>query len=93
MNLTRYEQESIIDFNEQEVSASVYTHNRALRRKLEKLSASHPDDCKLIRTTHDGQAAEFQIPKRWIRISPPRQVSDAQREAMRERAKLAFLPR
>ena len=30
MNLTRYEQETIINFNEEETTASIYTHNNSL---------------------------------------------------------------
>ncbi len=36
--LTRYEQETIINYNEGENTASVYTHSKALRRRLEKLA-------------------------------------------------------
>ena len=82
-----------MNFNDGEDTASVYTHNRALRRKLDKLDADRPEDCKLHRVSHDNQAAEFYAPKKWVKISPPRQVSQAQREKMRERAKLAFSPR
>lgn len=82
MNLTNFERETIIGFNEAEDTASVYTHSRALRRKLDKLSAERPEDCKLFRTSHDGQAAEFYIPKKWIKISPPRKISAAQRETL-----------
>lgn len=93
MQLTNAERETIVNFNDGEDVASVYTHNRALRRKLDKLAADRPEDCKLFRVSHDGLAAEFYVPKKWIKISPPRQVSQAQREKMQERAKLAFSPR
>lgn len=38
MKLSRYERETIISFNEEEQLASVYTHNKALRNKLNKLA-------------------------------------------------------
>lgn len=82
MNLTNYERETIINFNEGEAMASVYTHNRALRRKLDKLAVDRPKDCKLHRVSHDGQAAEYYIPKRWIKIAPPRKMSESQRDAL-----------
>ena len=34
MNMARYEQETIINFNEEEKTAGIYTHNKALRQKL-----------------------------------------------------------
>lgn len=93
MNLTNYERETIFNFNEGEDVASIFTHSRALRRKLDKLAEDRPEDCKLRSVSRDGQAAEYYIPKKWIKISPPRQISQAQREKMRERAKMAFSPR
>ena len=48
MNLTRYEQETIINFNEEEKTASVYTHNGTMRRRLEQLAQERPEDCRLF---------------------------------------------
>ena len=31
MNMARYEQETLISFNEEEKNAGIYTHNKALR--------------------------------------------------------------
>lgn len=45
MNLSLYEQETIINFNEADSTASVYTHNRALIRQLDKLAEERPGDC------------------------------------------------
>ncbi len=38
MSLSRYEQETIVNFNEEEATAVVYTHNKALARKLVRLA-------------------------------------------------------
>lgn len=65
MNLTRYEQETIINFNEEEATASVYTHNNALRHRLEKLAQTRPGECEPGKTTsHGGQAVEYIVPKK-----------------------------
>lgn len=45
MNLSLCEQETIINFNEAESTASVYTHNKTLIRKLDKLTQERPGDC------------------------------------------------
>ena len=42
MSLSRMEQETIINFNEAEPTATIYTHNPALRRKLELLCEQRP---------------------------------------------------
>ena len=47
MGLSRLEQETIILFNEAEPTAEIYTHNKKLREKLERLSQKHPDKITL----------------------------------------------
>ena len=48
MNLTKYEQETIINYNNEEKTASVFTYDKSLIRKLDKRLAEMPD-MKLIR--------------------------------------------
>lgn len=85
MELSRYEQETIINYNEAEKIASVYTHNKALRRKLERLAEERPEDCRLIRTTRDGQAVEYEVPKEWLHIYPPRVAKPLTEEQKQQR--------
>ena len=92
MNLSLFEQETIINFNEADSTASVYTHNKALIRKLDKLAQERPEDCSVDRVSHDGAATDYAIPKAWVKIRPPRVASAAQKAASRaaaEKAKLA----
>jgi IS1 family transposase len=51
MNMARYEQETIINFNEEEKTAGIYTHNKALRQKLAALARDRPEDCRLPQRT------------------------------------------
>lgn len=81
MKLTNYERETIVNLNEGEDVASVYTHSPKLRRRLNKLSADRPEECQLRSVSQDGQAAEYFVPKSWIKVSPPRIASAAQKEA------------
>lgn len=74
MNYSRLEQETVINFNEEEPSARIYTFNRALQTKLQRLASDHPEDCQLDpdqRLTGNGAAA-FIVPKRWVKVAPPR---------------------
>lgn len=82
--LTRVEQETIILFNEADSTASVYTHNKALIRKLDKLAKDRPCDCHREKTSHDGKAVDFIIPKSWAKVSPPRRLTEAQKEQLRK---------
>lgn len=88
MYVSRLEQETIIGFNEAEPTASVYTHNGALKRKLEKLARERPADVQLSRRYPEG-AVEYTIPKRWVRVNATRVLSEAQREAALKNVKAA----
>lgn len=93
MNLSRYEQETIITYNEEEGRADIYTHNKALLRKLEKLAQERPEECKLGKASHGGQASDYIIPKAWVRITPTRILSEAERAQRREAVKRANIAR
>ena len=80
--LTLYEKETIINYNEAELSATIYTHNVALRNKLLKLSQTETD----LRMIHLGaDMIEVEVPKKWIRVNPPRKLSEQTRLELKER--------
>lgn len=87
-HLDKYERETIINFNEAETTASVYTFNRSLQSKLNKLLSSNPD---ISLKYSDEERAEYIVPKKWIKVGPPRQVNltDEQRAAAAERLSAA----
>lgn len=78
MKLTRVEQETIINFNEAEGTASIYTHNAALKTRLLALYQSH--SAQVRQTADNGWGGlTFELPKKWLKVSPPRVPSPAQR--------------
>lgn len=83
MELSRIEQETIVLFNEAEATASVYTHNRKLREKLERMARKFPDKVTLERRSQAG-AVSYLVPKSCVSIREP--YSDERRAADRERA-------
>lgn len=85
MNLSKYEKETIFTFNEAEKTARVYTHNGPLRRRLEQLAQNRPEECRLFKTSHEGRAAEYIVPKSWLRINPPRVAAALTEEQKRQR--------
>lgn len=88
MELSRYEQETIINYNEAEKTATVYTHNKALRRKLERLERERQNECRLENTRQGSSKVQYIIPKAWVRITPSRIMTEAQYAALsRARAK------
>ena len=88
MKLSRYEQETIICYNEEEATASVYTHNNKLIKKLKRLSEKYPNKVKPEQREHSG-AVSYLVPKRCISVREP--YSDERRKADSIRAKTANL--
>lgn len=82
MELTNYERETIINFNQAEPTANVYTYNPQLIRRLDDLS-SRNESVVLIRRTEAMR--EYEIPKGWVKINPPRQMTEENKEKARER--------
>lgn len=58
----------------------------ALKSKLMRYAKERPDEVKLIVENDDGSAF-FHIPVNYVKVSPPRKVSDEQKEAAGERFK------
>ena len=54
MKLSKLEQESIILYNEEESTASIYTHDPKLKRKLKRLAEKYPDKVYPDRAVHAG---------------------------------------
>lgn len=56
----------------------------ALKSKLMRYAQERPDEVKLKADNKDSSAF-FHVPVSYIKVSPPRKVSEAQREAAGER--------
>ena len=81
MQLTKIEKETILLFNEAETKALVDTYNIALQNRLTELCKAYPEQAvKTRENAHNGMS--FEIPKKWIKIVPPRTLSPAQREVL-----------
>ena len=52
--LTKVEKETIILFNEGESTASIYTYNAGLKKRLAAFSKKYPDLCQLEKLEHLG---------------------------------------
>lgn len=78
MVLGRYEQETIVTYNEAEDEANVYTASSVMKRKLEKIGTVKA--C--------GSGWEITVPKGWVTIKPPRakrQLSPEEAEKLKKR--------
>lgn len=81
MKLPKIEQETIINFNEAERTGSIYTHNAALKRQLLALCQTCPEQVRQTAANRWG-GLTFELPKKWLKVSPPRVLSPAQRAVL-----------
>jgi hypothetical protein len=72
-----YEKETVINFNNAEQNASCYTLNTHKRQMLLNLAEEYPDDVKIISKRDD--MVEVTFPKKWVKIRPPRKLTEEQR--------------
>lgn len=80
--LTKYEQETIFNYNQEEKTASCYTCDAALIRKLDRLC----ENGEAITVTREGDGwKEYTFPKSWLKVRPPRKLSDEQRQELSNR--------
>ena len=83
MRLTKYEQETIILFNESESAATAYTYNTGLQNTLNSLCQSHPE--QVTQTGDNGYGGlTYSLPKKWVKIAPPRVLSEAQKKVLED---------
>ena len=84
--LTKYEKETIVLFNEGEDTASIFTYNAGLRRRLENFSKKYPDLCRLEKSCEQGGVSYVLEKSRLsIRLQPP--MSEERRQKASEYAK------
>lgn len=82
-NLTRHEMETVVNYNAGEQTATVYTRDKSVMRRLDRLVADYPDSYKLLNQTNIDKT--YSMPKLYVTYRKPRAVSDEQREQARQR--------
>lgn len=81
--LTRYEQETLINFNAGEKMATVYTRDPAIIRQMDALVTEYPQTFRCISETDIDKT--YEVPKSSVTYRKPRRLSAEQREAAKER--------
>ena len=72
MKRTKYEKETIILFNEGEDTASIYTFNAGLRKRLAAFSKKYPALCRMEQSHEQGEVSYVLDKSRLsIRFLPP----------------------
>lgn len=82
--LTKYEKETIINFNQDEATANIYTCDSAWIRKLDKLAQN---DTRITIESEDENSKTYNIPKKWVKVHKPRVHTNEKRKELSLRAK------
>lgn len=83
MKLSRYEQETIVNFNEDDDSADIYTHNSKWKKRLAQLKKEHPAACQFVSKNLEG-GVSYRVDKKLVSLRTP--YSEERRQKDRERA-------
>ncbi len=82
IELSRHEMETILNFNAAEDRANCFTMDKTQIRRWKKILEEH-DDVVLIR--EDEGLLEIEVPKSWVKVKPPRKMSEEQKRKAGER--------
>lgn len=86
-NVTKEERETIVNFNEADDTAVIYTFNTDLKKRLAAFAKKHPDLCRM--TVDDAMygSVTYEIQKSRVSIRLVAPYSEERRKAASERAK------
>lgn len=84
-SLSRYEQETVINYNNEERQVSVYTCDPYVMRRLDKLVHDFPDVYRI--TASDAYSKTYSFDKKYLAFRRPVILTDEQRAEMAERFK------
>lgn len=79
MFLTKLEQETTINYNQDEPNADIYTCDRRLQHKLESLAEKDP---QVVKISEDNYSKRFTIPKRYISIRIPKVLTEESKQKL-----------
>ena len=86
-NVTREERETIVNFNEAEDTAVIYTFNNDLKKRLAAFAKKYPDLCKLTVDDTEYGSVTYEIQKSRVSIRLVAPYSEERRRAASEYAK------
>lgn len=75
--------ETCFEFVDTDDIATFYSSDRKYVNIIRKLKKKYPDDVDIRADNDDGSICAH-VPKSWMRVRPPKKVSEQQRARMRE---------
>ena len=82
-NITKPEMETIVNYNAGEQTATVYTRDKTVMRKLDQLVKDYPESYKLINQTEIDKT--YSMPESYVNYRKPRTMNAEQRAQARQR--------
>lgn len=76
--------ENCIEFLRNEKTATVTFSQRKYITKIKRLAEKYPDEVEICAENEDGSIVAH-IPVKYVRISPPKKLTEEQKESLRER--------
>lgn len=76
--------ENCIEWIRGEERATLSLSQRRTITRVRQLADRYPDECKIVAENKDGSICAH-VPVKWIKIGPPKEVSDLQREISRNK--------
>ena len=75
--------ENVIEWEKDNGQATVTLSQRGMISKIRKLAEARPEECQIIAENKDNSIVAH-VPRKWIKISPPREVSEEYRQKSKE---------
>ena len=82
LRITREEQETIINFNAGDQTATLYTRDPVIMRRIDKLVIGYPDTYKCIGETNIDKT--YEMPKSVVTYRKPRKITDERRSQLQK---------
>ena len=76
--------ENVIEWEKDSGQATVTLSQRGMISKIRKLAETKPNECQIVAEYKENTIVAH-IPRKWIKISPPREVSEEFRQQAGER--------
>lgn len=80
--LSRWEQETVVNYNNEEKTATVYTADPVVMRKLDKLVEKYPEDYFLIK--EEKYSKTYKFSKKLVQYRNPVHLTEEQKQLCRE---------
>jgi hypothetical protein len=87
MSLSKSETETHISWTLDEKEATLYTNNPVWMRKMDKLCHLRSE---ITVSRQDEISKTYKFPFKWVKVVPPRVLSDEKRKELAERARRNF---